>query len=68
QTLELDLPASLEEVLRAASSLYPAADRLLFAPGGQILPAVHRSGVRLHRDTSVTKGEILDLVLALRGG
>lgn len=68
RTLELDLPASLEEVLRTASSLYPEAEGLLFAPGGQILPAVHRSGVRLFRDSFVTKGEILDLVLALRGG
>jgi aldehyde:ferredoxin oxidoreductase len=65
--LEIDLPASLGEVLAAAARLHPRARRYLVS-ADQPVPVAYRSSRRLHPDDPVEDGDELDLVVALSGG
>ena len=66
--LELELPASVASVLRAAAEARPSARRLLLTESGGPLPSIHRRGERLSSDSSVRAGDLLDLVLVIPGG
>jgi hypothetical protein len=67
RTVELALPARLDEVLRRAAEANPAAAALL-ARNGHALPAVYRNGEKLSPSSLVADGERLDLVLVVSGG
>lgn len=65
--VEIDLPASLREVLDAAGRDHPRARRHLFQRGVPV-PAAYRAARRLAPDDPIETGDILDLVVALTGG
>jgi aldehyde:ferredoxin oxidoreductase len=65
--LDVDLPASLREVLAAAAKERPRALRHLLQQGEPI-PAAYRASRRLGPDDLVVDGDELDLVVALSGG
>jgi hypothetical protein len=65
--LDLDLPASLRDVLAAAAAEHPRARRLLLQDG-EPLAAVYRASRRLAADARVEDGDELDVVVALSGG
>ncbi len=65
--VELLLPASLVEVLDAASLSHPDS-RAWLVRNGHALPIAARHGQRLGRADQIVDGDELDLVLALSGG
>jgi hypothetical protein len=65
--LELDLPASLRDVLAAAASEHPRASRYLLQDG-EPLAAAYRASLRLAAEDRVNDGDELDVVVALSGG
>jgi len=65
--LRAELPAALDDVLRALARARPeAADWIL--RDDRLLPAVFREGRRLDARTPVVAGDRLELVLAIAGG
>ena len=65
--VELELPASVEEVLRCAVAQRAfGSDPLL--SGGELVPAVWRAGRRLSSRDLVATGDELELVTAIAGG
>jgi hypothetical protein len=66
-SLELDLPASLEDVLAVAAAERPNAARHLIS-GGEPVPAAYRRSHRLRAGDLVRDGDEIDLVVALSGG
>ena len=65
--LELDLPASLAEVLAAAAARSPQA-AVLLGRADRPLAAVYRRGARLRPDDAVHSGDELELLLVISGG
>jgi len=65
--VELDLPASLVEVLDAAGAAHPGA-RSWLVRDAHALPIAARGGRRLVGTEFIADGDELDLVLALSGG
>jgi aldehyde:ferredoxin oxidoreductase len=65
--LELALPASVQEILRAAAAEKPPA-RAQLLRAGEPVPAVWRAGRRLAAGDRVAAGDVLDLVTAISGG
>jgi len=65
--LELDLPTTLEDVLKQAALDDASLRSQLFA-GERLIPAVWRSGQRLAREDRIESGDVLDLVTAISGG
>jgi hypothetical protein len=67
EELELELPASLAEVLSRACALHPAARDALF-DGERLRAAVYRAGRRLAAGEPVRAGDQLDIALVISGG
>lgn len=65
--LALDAPSTVRAVLAVAERLQPPCEGWLLR-GRELLPAVHRAGVRLGPDEVVQPGDRLDLVLVIAGG
>ncbi len=65
--LELDLPASVLEVLDSAEIADPALRGRLLARGHPV-PAVWRRNQRLAPESEVLAGDVLELVVAISGG
>lgn len=64
--IDLELPATLEQVLRRAAQLRPGAP--LFDAAGAPLPSAWRGGQRVFAADWLHDGDRVDLVLALGGG
>jgi sulfur carrier protein ThiS len=65
--IELELPASVQEILRSAAAEKPPASAQLLR-GGEPVPAVWRAGTRLAPGDAVSSGDVLELVTAISGG
>ncbi len=65
--VELLLPASALEVLRAAVTHFPKSAPSLFRDG-KALPAIYRSGMRVEPEDRVLAEETLDLLMVVGGG
>ena len=65
--IELDLPATLRDVLEAACAAHPEARDQLFS-GAEPLPAVYRAERRVRPSDLVRDGDRLDLILVVSGG
>jgi sulfur carrier protein ThiS len=65
--LELELPASVQEILRRAAAEKPPASAHLLR-GGEPVPAVWCAGHRLSSSDPVAAGDVLELVTAISGG
>ncbi len=65
--VELDLPASAVDVLRAAALQFPKAAATLLRDDTP-LPALYRLGARVDPADVVSAGETLDLLLVVGGG
>ncbi len=65
--VELLLPASALEVLRAAVTHFPKSAPSLFRDG-KALPAIYRSGMRVEPEDRVHSEETLDLLMVVGGG
>ena len=71
--LELDLPATVDEVLAAAAECASAAaagadDAVPVLRGERAPPVVYRDGRRLNEGDRVANGDRLDLLLVISGG
>jgi len=69
--LELPLPATYADVLRAAAHAHPELARWLFIGGTQAgvpLPVAWRAGQRLPEGAAVCAGDVLRLVSVIAGG
>ncbi len=65
--LELELPATLAQVLERASQSDALLRAQLFA-GERVIPSVWRAGRRLMPDDAIESGDVLELVTAISGG
>jgi aldehyde:ferredoxin oxidoreductase len=65
--LELELPASLRDVLERAANLHPELESA-FLREARILPAVYRAGRRVEERAWVYAGDRLEVVLVVSGG
>ncbi len=65
--VELLLPASALEVLRAAVTHFPTAAPSLLRDGNA-LPAIYRAGLRVEPEDRVLAEETLDLLMVIGGG
>jgi hypothetical protein len=65
--VELELPATLAQVLAAAARDRPRAARHLL-DGDRPVPAAYRSSRRLMPEDRIESGDVIDLVVALTGG
>ncbi|MFT5051026.1 MAG: aldehyde:ferredoxin oxidoreductase [Chlamydiales bacterium] len=65
--VQLSLPATVADALRAGAEAYPGAAPWLWR-AEQPIPAVYRAGRRLDPADAVHAGDILELVVAVSGG